>query len=194
MGPLKPTDFYGTITWLGVVDDTTARIRARSIDSVQAGFAGFEGEAHGGLTRPACVRTAQQYAQGTEIRNVRQLSVLSAEDLALIADQIGLETLDPALLGASMVVEGIPDFTLVPPNARLQGPSGATITVDMENLPCKFPAREIEKDAPGHGKAFKAAAMGRRGVTAWVEREGRFAVGDRLRLHVPAQPVWPHLG
>jgi hypothetical protein len=27
-----------------------------------------------------------------------------------------------------------------------------------------------------------------------VEREGVFRVGDRLRLHVPDQPVWAHLG
>jgi hypothetical protein len=193
MSVLKPTEYYGTITWLGVVDNSEASIRARPIQEVEAGFAGFEGEAHSGLTRPSCVRMARQYPQGTEIRNVRQLSVLSAEEIALIAADIGLETLDPVHLGASMVVEGIPDFTHVPPNARLQGPSGATITIDMENRPCQFPAREIEKDEPGHGKAFKSAAKGRRGVTAWVEREGRFAIGDRLRLHVPDQRVWAHL-
>jgi len=34
------------------------------------------------------------------------------------------------------------------------------------------------------------AAKGRRGVTAWVEREGRLAVGDALRLHIPDQPAW----
>ena len=193
MPALKPTNFYGTITWLGVVDDNEASIRARAIDSVEARFAGFDGEAHSGLTRPSCVRMTEQYPKGTEIRNVRQLSVLSAEEMALIAAEIGLEALDPAHLGASMVIEGIPDFTHVPPNARLQGPTGATITIDMENRPCQFPAREIEKDEPGHGKAFKSAAKGRRGVTAWVEREGRFAIGDRLRLHVPDQPVWAHL-
>ena len=63
----------------------------------------------------------------------------------------------------------------------------------MENRPCNFPAREIEKDEPGHGKAFKAAAKGRRGVTAWVEREGRLSIGDTLRLHVPDQRPWAHL-
>lgn len=193
MPALKPTDFYGTITWLGVVSDSTKGIRSEPRQEIEARFAGFDGEAHSGLTRPSCVRMSAQYPEGTEIRNVRQLSVLSAEEMALIAAEIGLERLDPVHLGASLVIEGIPDFTHVPPGARLQGPSGATITIDMENRPCQFPAREIEQDAPGHGKAFKAAAKGRRGVTAWVEREGRFAIGERLRLHVPDQPVWPHL-
>ncbi|MEM6942014.1 MAG: hypothetical protein AAF509_18060 [Pseudomonadota bacterium] len=33
-------------------------------------------------------------------------------------------------------------------------------------------------------------AEGRRGVTAWVEREGMLRVGDTLRLHVPGQRAW----
>lgn len=193
MPALKPTDHYATITWLGVVADSANSIRAVLVPDIHASFAGFEGEDHGGLTRASCVRVTSQYPKGTEIRNVRQLSVLSAEELAMIAAEIGLETLDPSYLGASMVIEGIPDFTHVPPSARLQGPSGATITIDMENRPCRLPAEEIEQDKPGHGTAFKAAAKGRRGVTAWVEREGRFAVGDKLRLHIPDQPQWAQL-
>ena len=47
-------------------------------------------------------------------------------------------------------------------------------------------------DEPGHGKAFKPAAHGRRGVTAWVEREGPLTLGDELRLHVPDQRNWQH--
>jgi hypothetical protein len=30
-------------------------------------------------------------------------------------------------------------------------------------------------------------------VTAWVEREGEIRLGAKLRLHIPDQPVWPHL-
>ena len=37
---------------------------------------GLVGEAHGGLTRPACTRVARQYPRGAEIRNVRQLTAL----------------------------------------------------------------------------------------------------------------------
>ena len=90
-------------------------------------------------------------------------------------------------LGASVVVSGIPDFSHLPPSSRLQGPDGATVTVDMQNRPCQFPAMTIEAAQPGHGKAFRTAAKGLRGVTAWVEREGCFRIGDQLRLHVPDQ-------
>jgi MOSC domain-containing protein YiiM len=64
------------------------------------------------------------------------------------------------------------------------------VAVDMENRPCQFPAKSIETVAPGMGKGFKTAATGRRGVTAWVAREGRIALGDMMRLHVPDQPAW----
>lgn len=192
MPALKPTDFYGTITWLGIVIDSAKDIRAEPRVKVQARFTGFEGESHGGLTRPSCVRVTALYPKGTEIRNVRQLSVLSVEELAEIAAMMGLKAIDPVHLGASMIIEGIPDFSHVPPGSRLQGPGGATIAIDMENRPCVLPGKEIEKDAPGLGAGFKAAARNRRGVTAWVEREGSFALGDRLHLYVPDQPAWVH--
>ena len=40
-------------------------------------------------------------------------------------------------------------------------------------MPCQEPAVTIEKARPGEGKGFKRAAEGKRGVTAWVEREPR---------------------
>jgi MOSC domain-containing protein YiiM len=118
------------------------------------------------------------------------MCVMSAEEIAAIASKMGVETLDPSYLGATLVIEGIADFTHVPPSARLQAASGATIVIDMENRPCVLPARGIEDDMPGHGAAFKAAAKDRRGVTAWVEREGTLTLGERMRLHIPDQRPW----
>lgn len=192
MPALLPTRFHGHVSWLGRVVDSEATLRAEALDSAELRFDGIDGECHGGMTRPACVRTKAQYPKGTEIRNVRQLSVLSAEELAQIAVEMGLDAIDPAWMGASLVIKGIPDFSHVPPSSRLQFPSGASITIDMENRPCIYPGREIEKDRPGFGPAFKPAAENRRGVTAWVEREGVVAVGDRVTLHIPDQPVWAH--
>ncbi len=193
MPALIPTDFTARITWLGRVDDRATSLRANPLQEVMASYAGVAGEEHAGLTRPSCSRVVAQYPKGTEIRNVRQFSVLSAEDLAAIAREMGVERVEPAWVGASMVVEGIPDFTHVPPSSRLQTEAGTTLVVDMENRPCHLPAKVIDEDAPGFGKAFKAAAQGRRGVTAWVECEGVLRVGDVMRLHIPDQPVWPHL-
>lgn len=193
MPALKPTSFTGQVVWLGRVIDAETTLRSETLKEVHLGFAGIDGECHGGLTRPACVRTKAQYPQGTEIRNVRQLTILSQEELDLIAADMGLDSVDPAWLGASMVVEGIPDFSHVPPSSRLQAASGASLTVDMENRPCIYPGREIEKDRKGFGPRFKPAAENRRGVTAWVEREGPVALGDSITVHVPDQPIWAHL-
>lgn len=194
MPALLPTNFTATITYIGRVSDRDASLRSEPLQEVQVTYAGIAGEDHGGLTRPSCSRVSSQHRRDTEIRNVRQFSVVSAEELAAIAAEIGVEEFDPTWIGASIVVEGIPDFTHVPPSSRLQNADGTTLVIDMENRPCHLPAPVIDEDAPGHGKAFKLAAKSRRGVTAWVEREGQLRVGDVLRLHVPDQRVWSHLG
>jgi len=194
MPALIPTAFSGRITWLGVVtsEDRSALI-AEAREAMELTFAGIAGSVHGGVTRASCSRVTAQHPRGTPIGNERQVSVLADEELAQIAARMGLEALDPARLGASIVIEGLPDLSHLPPSSRLQAPSGATLVVDMQNRPCVLPARSIETVHPGYGKAFKTAANGRRGVTAWVQREGRIAVGDRLTLHVPDQRAWAHL-
>lgn len=193
MPALKPTGFYATVRWIGLVPADPVGIASAPVDRLELGFDGPNGDLHSGLTRPSCSRVTSQHPRGTEIANARQLSVVSQEDLDAIAAEIGLDAIDPTWVGATLVIEGIPDFTHVPPSSRLQGPDGGTLVVDMENRPCHLPAKEIEPVHPGKGKRFKTAAQNRRGVTAWVERPGVLKVGDDLRLHIPDQPVWPHL-
>ncbi|GIT89874.1 molybdenum cofactor sulfurase [Jannaschia pagri] len=190
MPALVPTEIYGQITWLGRVLDRDAALASQPVETLEVTFAGPVGEDHGGLTRPSCSRVTSQHPKGTEIRNTRQLCVMSAEEMSDIARTIGVETFDPAWAGASVVISGIPDFTHLPPSSRIQGEDGTTLVVDMENRPCHLPAPVIDTDAPGHGRAFKSAAKGKRGVTAWVERPGTLRVGMQVRLHVPDQRAW----
>lgn len=193
MPALKPTEFFATIRWLGHVPDRTQALASQAVPRIMAGFAGPEGDAHGGLTRLSCSRVTAQHRRGTEIRNARQFSIVSVEELAMIAADLGLERLEPAWLGANLMLEGLPGFTHLPPSSRLQAESGATLVVDMENRPCNLPVPVIEAAASTQARSFRAAAKGRRGVTAWVECEGLLELGQRLRLHIPDQPVWPHL-
>lgn len=193
MPALLKTEFQARVVWLGRVQDRDASLQARSESTLVARFSGIDGEAHSGATRLSCGRVKQLYPRGTDIKNTRQISIVSTEDLGEIAYQMGMPEIHPEWLGASMVVAGIPDFTLIPPSSRLQANDGTTLTVDMENHPCLLPAREIESAAPGFGARFKAAAEQRRGVTAWVEREGTIRLGDQLRLFVPGQDPWPHI-
>lgn len=195
MPALKPTAYTGRITWLGAQFEPVENlvIRATPVLEMPLTFAGFAGESHAGLTRPSCSRVLAQYPRDTEIRNTRQLCVVSAEEMALVAAELTLEHFDYAWVGASLVIEGIPDLTHLPPSSRLQAEDGTTLVVDMENRPCQEPAVTIGKALPGEGKLFKRAAEGRRGVTAWVEREGTLRIGQTVRLHIPDQPVWAHL-
>lgn len=190
MPTLRKTEFTGEVVWLGHVPGDNNTIRSGPADQIDLDFDGQAGARHAGVNRASCVRVRNLYTEGTEIRNVRQLTILSVEELDAIAAELNLETLDPGLLGATLILRGIPDFTHVPPSARLQGPSGLTLTVDTENRPCLYPAREIEAEQPGHGKAFKAAATNRRGVTAWVERPGSLTLGDSMTLFIPDQRAW----
>ena len=193
MPALVPTDHHGRIVWLGRVARPVGAdliIHGEPQEEIALTFAGLEGEVHAGLTRPSCSRVLRQYPRGTEIANARQISLVSAEEMARVAATLGLDAVDYALVGATVVVEGIPDLTHLPPSSRLQSGSGATLVVDMLNEPCLQPARTIEARHPGHGRGFKAAAEGLRGVTARVERPGVLRIGDVLRLHVPGQRAW----
>ena len=190
---LKPTQFTARITYLGRTLANNALLWSEPADTLTATFAGIEGEVHAGITVPSCSRMTAQYPQGTEIANTRQLSVLSVEELQQIATKMGLPALSPSLLGITMLLEGIPDFSHIPPGSRLQAASGATIVVNLNNRPCTVPLKAIEAAHPGYGAKFKPAANGLRGIVAWVERQGPLHLGDTVRLHIPDQRPWAHL-
>lgn len=185
---LQPTSVTGEVAFLGVNRDRRAGLESAPQERVAARFAGFEGEAHGGLTRGACVRVAKQYPKGTEIRNVRQLTIVSIEELAEVAAAMTLSgALSPAWIGANMALRGVPRLTELPSGARLIFENGTGIAVDMENGPCRYAGEAIDAHEPGRGLSFVKHARGKRGVAAWVEREGEIALGDRCVLHVPPQ-------
>jgi hypothetical protein len=192
MPVLEKTGLTGRAVWLGLVADRPTKLSADPVDRLEARFEGLSGEYHSGLTRKSCTRVRTQYPVGTEIRNTRQITILSAEELSATATTMGLDQLLPEWVGANIVLSGIPDFTLIPPSTRLIFPSGASLVVDMENAPCQWPAKEIEGHHPGLGKGYKAAAKGRRGVTAWVEREGDIHLHEACEVHLPPQRIWPH--
>lgn len=188
---LTPTDIFGRIEALLVNSDRDADLTSERVDRVTVTYEGFADEAHGGLTRPSCSRVKLQYPRGTEIRNSRQLTILSCDELAEIGADMELPVpVKPEWIGANLVLSGIPRLTRLPPASRLIFEGGTALVVDMENGPCKYPGEVIERDFPGLGRRFAKAALGKRGVTAWVERRGELALGERVRLHVPPQRIY----
>jgi hypothetical protein len=150
------------------------------------------GDCHTGPTRKSDSRTLPLYKRDIDIRNVRQLTILASEELADIAARLNIPAIEPSWFGANMVVQGIPDFTMLPPSTRLQFPSGATLVVDMENYPCSQIAKVVEQHHPGTQFHVVKAAMHKRGVTAWVEREGQIETGDAIKVVIPPNRLYPH--
>jgi hypothetical protein len=155
-------------------------------------LSGPEGDCHTGETRLSDSRTLQTHKRNTVIRNVRQITLISAEEMADVANTMQLPEMNASWLGANMVTSGIPDLTLLPPSSRLQFPSGATLVIDMENLPCRQVASVIEKSHPEKGALFVKAATHKRGLTAWVEREGDIHVHDEIKVFIPPQRIYGH--
>jgi hypothetical protein len=54
---------------------------------------------------------------------------VSLEDCALVAEALGPPYLDPALLGANIVLSELDGLARLPPSTRLRVPSGATIFI-----------------------------------------------------------------
>jgi MOSC domain-containing protein YiiM len=155
-------------------------------------FSGIDSDCHGGLTRQSDSRMTKQYERGTEVKNARQVSILSIEELRAIAEAMGIPEVRPQWVGANLVTSGIPDLTLLPPSTRLQFPSGAMIAVDLENLPCRFPAAIIEGHHPEARLGFVAAARHKRGVVGWIEAEGLITTGDAITVWLPPQRIYAH--
>ena len=157
-------------------------------------FSGIRGDFHAGLTRKSDVRTIKQHPRATDIRNVRQLTLVSEEELIDIAKLMGIPEMKAEWLGANVVTSGIPDLTMLPPSTRMQFPSGATIVIDMENFPCRQVADVVAQHYPEPKAGLVASAIHKRGLTAWVEREGPITAGDEIILWVPQQRLYAHMG
>jgi len=154
-------------------------------------FAGFKGDRHAGITRKADSRTPQ-YTRGSEIRNDRQVSIVSAEELAKIATAMELPEIKPEWLGANLLLQGIHGMTQLPPMTRLSFDGGAVLVVQAENLPCQYPGKIIQDSyiRPGLQTLFPKAGMHLRGLVACVEKPGSIVQGDAVIIEVPEQTVY----
>lgn len=189
---LTKLSFNGTVDVLLANPDRDTGLEKQPVPEARLLFSGVEGDCHGGITRKSDSRMLKQYKRGTEVRNSRQLSILSAEELAEVAARMGIPAVKPEWVGANMVLSGIPDLTLLPPSTRLQFPSGAMVVVDAENHPCRYPADIIARHHPEAKKGFVATAMHKRGVVGWVEAEGVVRRGDAVTIWIPPQRLYSH--
>ena len=189
---LSKASFTGTVSQLLASPDRDTGLEKQQREQVLLRFDGIAGDCHGGLTRKSDSRMLKQFRRGTEVKNARQVSILSEEELEDIARAMGIARVKPEWVGANLVTRGIPDLTLLPPSTRLQFPSGAMIVVDIENLPCRYPADIIAKRHPEQTKGFVAAARHKRGIVGWIEAEGDVRLGDAITVWLPPRRTYDH--
>ena len=192
MAQLKEISCVGHVAGCYLSPDRKPGLEKIAREKLEITLDGVVGDCHSGRSKKSDSRTLMQYPRGKDIFNSRQFSIASVEDLADVATRMDIPELKPEWIGANLLVKDIPDFTLLPPGSRLMFSSGATVIVDLENLPCKYPAEVIERHHPGKGLAFPKLAMKKRGVVAFAEKNGDIAVGDTIRIFVPTQDAWPH--
>ncbi|MEM7067326.1 MAG: MOSC domain-containing protein [Pseudomonadota bacterium] len=171
---------------------------SKDVESLDLTYGGIKGDLHEGLTRPSGAREPW-YKRDTEMRNERQLSILSEEEMAEIANAMGLDTVDPGWVGANLVFEGIPNLTFLPPRTLILFESGVTLRVDGFNAPCKYAggaiAEHIGIEAEDHKNtdvalSFVKSAHMKRGLVAWVEREGEIRAGDTFTARIWDQWIY----
>ena len=168
------------------------RLESDRWEQVRVTLEGFEGDKHAGLTRRSDARTPY-FKRGTIIRNSRQVTLVSLEELAEIAAAMNLPLIEPEWLGANLLLSGLPNLTFLPPSTRLFFPQEAVLVVEGENEPCRGPGNVIQNrypDVPKLANKFPKAAVHKRGLLAWVERAGMIKTGDRVTIEVPTQVIY----
>ena len=185
------TKLIGLVTgvYIGQRRHTTESSR---VPGLRATFEGFVGDLHAGLTRLSDVRVPH-YPRSTAIRNTRQFSMVSMEELAEVAQAMQIPEVLPEWVGANLAMQGIANLTMLPPSTRIFFPGDAVLVVDAENMPCTGPGKVIQQyypDVPKLTQLFPKAAIHKRGVVGWVEREGYIAEGDTAWLLLPPKVTY----
>jgi len=158
------------------------------VDQVVVTFAGFEGDRHAGITMKANPHTGQ-YPRGTEIRNYRQVSIISSEEMAFVAEQLSISVIQPEWLAANLLISGIPNLTHLPPGTRLCCTGGVTLLIQAFNAPCINPGKIIQShypQRPGLAEGFVQAARQHRGLVGVVEKHGILRAGEQVIAYLPA--------
>ncbi|TIS77157.1 MAG: MOSC domain-containing protein [Mesorhizobium sp.] len=166
----------------------------RAVDELRLGFNGIDGDFHAGATRRSGGREPW-YPRGTEMRNERQLSIVAADELAIVAQRMGIPEIKPEWIGANLLIEGLPHLSMLPSGTLLFFKGGVTIKVDAQNGPCRIAGRSVAENAgmadrEGGALLFPKAAKRLRGLVAWVERPGRITTGEEISVRVPEQWIY----
>jgi hypothetical protein len=162
-------------------------LESEAVLSIEVNETGIIGDKHQGVMRKSGGREMADYPRGTIIRNNRQWSAISEEELAIIAQNMKLLNLKPEWLGANIVVKGISNFTQLPPMSKLIINDSVVLINYYENFPCYGPHQRIVHHIgyePDVG--FVKAGLQKRGLVGWIEKAGIIMIGDKIEVLIPA--------
>ena len=183
----------GRIIGLFVTADMTPKgFETGEAASLTLDLQGVPGSRHHGWTRPSDSRVPY-LPRGTPMRNVRQLSIVSIEDLAQAAKQLGIPKVDPKWIGASVLVEGIERFAYLPRGTHLFCDGGAILIVEHLNDPCRGAGASIARHNPDHPEIefdFVKKCARLRGVVATIEHPGTLSVLSAITARLPEHWVY----
>ena len=166
--------------------------RSHAVANLTLDFEGIVGNRHRGMTRGADARVPY-LKRGTEMRNTRQLSIVSVEDCAEMARRLELATFDPAWIGANLVVDGIANFSYLPRGSKLTFEGGVILTNEDQNAPCSIAGEAVMLANSGRDDikaAFPKVAKGLRGVVATVEHPGVIFPDSSFTVRLPEQWIY----
>ncbi len=181
--------------WIGEITAVLRAEKKGTLESIayhtlEFADGGIVDDKHFGFTTKSTVRELSLYPRGTIIRNNRQWSAVSEEELNGISAKMGIDNIHSGWIGANLLVKGIPNFTQLPPLSMLTiRPDAADKVVLMvygDNKPCKFAHEKIvEKLGIEPSQSFVKAALGQRGLVGWIEKGGKISVGDTIAVTLP---------
>ncbi|THF59545.1 MOSC domain-containing protein [Ollibium composti] len=178
----------------GVFSATGDHFETHAAGELVLGYDGIEGDFHAGITRRAGGREPW-YPRGTEMRNARQISIVSADEMVVVAGRMGIAAIEPEWVGANLVVEGVPNLSMLPAGTLLFFKGGATLKVDAQNHPCRYAGRLVAEragmaDPEAGALAFAKLAKRLRGLVAWVEKPGTVRAGEAVSVRIPEQWIY----
>ena len=91
----KRLPFLGRVLTLLASPQRESGLEKHEVNAIELVFAGIVNDCHGGLTRHSDSRMLKQFKRGTTVKNARQVSILSTEELADIATAMGIPELKP---------------------------------------------------------------------------------------------------
>jgi MOSC domain-containing protein YiiM len=157
------------------------------VQKLEVYLSGLKQDRHGGFTKVAGIRESRIVEKGTEVMNLRGITIVGTEELAEIAQKLELKEVTSHDLEANIEISGIPDFTRLAIGTMLKFTRKCVLMITSENLPCVVAGKRVADRVgqPDIEWKFPKAAIHLRGVTAMPFASGIIKVGDEVEVIKP---------